>query len=55
MPDPWMVRPVDPDDLLDSYRGYIHSSKTRRWFQRFFMFIPSWGYDPISLIFFEGG
>ena len=26
---------------------------TRWWFQRFFMFIPTWGNDPIWLIFFK--
>ena len=30
-----------------------HSSKTRWWFQRFFIFIPIWGNDPIWLIFFK--
>ena len=29
--------------------------KTRCWFQTFFMFIPTWGNDPIWLIFFRRG
>ena len=27
--------------------------KTRWWFQTLFMFIPTWGNDPIWLIFFK--
>ncbi len=30
-----------------------HSIKTRCWFQRFFIFIPIWGNDPIWLRFFK--
>ncbi len=29
----------------------LHSTKTRWWFQTFFIFIPTWGNDPVWLIF----
>ena len=44
---------------LDAYTsdriwiGLFPKTKTGWWFQRFFMFIPIWGNDPIWLIFFR--
>ena len=34
-------------------RGISTSSLSRWWFQIFFIFIPTWGNDPIWLIFFR--
>ena len=38
-----------------SKKGMVKTctSAARWWFQRFFIFIPTWGNDPISLIFFK--
>ena len=33
--------------------GYLSCSFTRWWFQIFFIFTPTWGNDPIRLIFFK--
>ena len=35
--------------------SFVSSNITRWWFQIFFIFIPTWGNDPIWLIFFQMG
>ena len=40
--------------LIGDWRLQMYENYTRWWFRIFIIFIPTWGNDPIWLIFFKG-
>ena len=50
---PWVKLNSLPKGEPKGSLGYIRDEKSGWWFQIFFIFTPTWGNDPIWLIFFK--